>query len=79
MQRTALYYLIIVGLAALGLFLILRAGDRTYGQVSPFKASSAIATGQPLPAPDPVSQARINRSVSFKVTFSPNSEAPRGK
>ena len=47
MQRTALYYLIIVGLAALGLFLILRAGDRTYGQVSPFKASSAIATGQP--------------------------------
>jgi hypothetical protein len=47
MQRTALYYLIIVGLAALGLFLILRAGDRTYGQVSPFKASSAIATGPP--------------------------------
>jgi OOP family OmpA-OmpF porin len=40
-------------------------------------APNAIATGQPLPAGDSVSQARINRSVSFKVTFSPNSSAPR--
>src|SRR3982750_595898 len=47
MQRTAQYYFIIVGLAALGLFLILRAGDRNYGQVSPFQTPNAIATGQP--------------------------------
>jgi OOP family OmpA-OmpF porin len=38
-------------------------------------APNAIATSEPLPAPDSASQARINRSVSFKVTFSPNGEA----
>lgn len=40
-------------------------------------APNAIATGQPLPAPDSASQARLNRSVSFKVTFSSSEAAKR--
>jgi len=73
MQRTALYYLIIVGLAALGLFLILRAGDRTYGQVSPFKASSAIATGAcKLAAPmPPIFSAPLSKAPSLGSALSP--------
>jgi outer membrane protein OmpA-like peptidoglycan-associated protein len=39
-------------------------------------ASNPIAATQPLPGSDSSSMARINRSVSFKVTFPPAQKAP---
>jgi hypothetical protein len=47
MQRTAQLYLVIVGLAGLGLFFILHAGDRLYGHVSPFQTPRATHAGTP--------------------------------
>ena len=45
MQRTVYFYLIIVGLAAFGLFFILHAGDRIYGHPSLPQTSQAINVG----------------------------------
>jgi OOP family OmpA-OmpF porin len=37
----------------------------------------ALATARPLESPDPVEQARINRSVSFEITVSARGRVPR--
>jgi OOP family OmpA-OmpF porin len=42
-------------------------------------AQNAFATARPLQSPDPVEQARINRSVSFKVTVQPVTSTPGRK
>ncbi len=47
MQRTAQLYLVIVGLAALGLLFILHAGHRLYGHALPLPTSSVIDVSRP--------------------------------